>query len=128
MFNLKSAFFSTLRLNISRTKEFTVKPMLLSYVGHFYTHLKNKLTKSLELFFLRGKTTLFFNIFNPINSCQITIFGQNWFHIVGSTFSVCVPTFFKICQANLENNFCYLKSAFLCNFEAKYQPNQRNYS
>ena len=28
----------------------------------------------------------------------------------------------------LKNDFFYLKSAFLCNFEAKYQPNQRNYS
>ena len=30
---------ATLRLNISRIKEITAKPMVLSYVGHFYKHL-----------------------------------------------------------------------------------------
>ena len=37
------------------TKEITAKPMELSYVEHFYKHLKTKLRKSLEHFFLKGK-------------------------------------------------------------------------
>ena len=42
-------------LNISRTKEITAKPMVLSYVEHLYKHLKKKLRKSLERFFLKDK-------------------------------------------------------------------------
>ena len=48
-FYLKSAF-STLRLNFSRTKQITAKPMILSYVGHFYKHL-TKIKKILREFF-----------------------------------------------------------------------------
>ena len=36
--------------------------------------------------------------------------------------------FSKSAKPILKKWFLYLKSAFWCNFEAKYQPNQRNYS
>ena len=52
-------FCATLRLNISRTKEITAKPKVLSYVGHFYKHLKQNLRKSLEHFFQKGKKKYF---------------------------------------------------------------------
>ena len=60
-FWLKPAF---LGLNSSWTKEITAKPMVLSYVGHFYKHWKKK---SLERFFLKGKKTLFFTRFTPFS-------------------------------------------------------------
>ena len=54
-FYLKSAFFVTLRLYCNRTKFFTAKPMVVGCVQHYSTHFVNKLGKSLERFFLKGK-------------------------------------------------------------------------
>ena len=54
------------------------------------------------------------------------ICGQNWFHIVGNTFSDFSANIFQNLP-NLEQFIFYLISAFFCNFEAKFQPNQRNY-
>ena len=127
-FCLKSSF---LGLNSSRTKEITAKPMVLSYVGHFYKHLnKNWKNPWSDIFVYFKVKKLFFNRFTPISPCQMSIFGQNWFHIVGNnTFSYfCANIFQNLPSQSWKNDFFNLKSAFLCNFEAKYQPNQRNYS
>ena len=47
----KISFFATVRLNFSRTKNITAKPMVLSYLGHFYKHLKQNLKNPWIVFF-----------------------------------------------------------------------------
>ena len=48
---LSCAFFSTWRLNFSRTEICTAKPMIVSCVEHYTTHFSKKIGKSLEPFF-----------------------------------------------------------------------------
>ena len=82
-FNLKSAFFATLRLNFSRTEISTAKPMAVGCVQHYSTYFINKLGKSLEPFYpkncQKGPKRAKKGDFSKISNC----YKNKWMHFHG---------------------------------------------